>query len=122
MLGNPRFKEDDLVSFVFDNQVYTGSIAIIDRWGTCEQNEEVSYDVLVENYKGGKCLIKHLRESCLQTTTPFDEIKTALKEAITLTSMNHCAGCEWEFDGNSIECLECHKKILGEKESEDEEK
>lgn len=48
----------------------------------------------------------------LKITTSFDEIKTALQQAIELTSVNHCAGCEWEFDGNSMECVECHKKIL----------
>ena len=65
MLGKPKFKEDEVVKFTTDGEVLTGKIYIIDPYGTFEQNEEVSYDVMVEDgpWPG---LFKHLRESWLE--------------------------------------------------------
>lgn len=111
-----KYKEGDRVSFTIEDELVTGTIEIVDEFGNFFDNSEPSYDVLVDNFRGGKCLIKHISESSLKTTTPFDEIKTALKEAIKSTSVNHCAGCEYEFDGNTIECVECHKNLLAEQE------
>lgn len=50
MLGKPKYDYNDIVKFKIrmsdeDVEEVEGSIAIIDRWGTFEQNEEVSYDV-----------------------------------------------------------------------------
>lgn len=39
---------------------YTGQVAIIDKYGTFEQNEEPSYDIYVEDMN---CLFKHIRQS-----------------------------------------------------------
>ena len=43
----------------------TGKIYIIDKYGTFEQNKEVSYDILVEDWPetGRPCLVKHVVES-----------------------------------------------------------
>lgn len=70
MLGKPKFKLDDKVKFdiKYKDKTYTlfGTIYIIDAYGTFEQNEEVSYDIMV---KEGDfpielpCLFKHIRES-----------------------------------------------------------
>ena len=38
-----------------------GSIEIVDQYGTFEQAEEPSYDILVKEENG--CLYKHIRES-----------------------------------------------------------
>lgn len=65
MIGKPRFKTDDIVAFKMDDTVYTGSVYIVDAWGTFEQDEEPSYDILVDNYKGNMCLFKHIVESAL---------------------------------------------------------
>lgn len=62
----PKFDYYDVVKTnidIFnDNSVVEGLIFIIDRNGTFEQNEEVSYDVFVINKN---LLIKHVRESQL---------------------------------------------------------
>ena len=64
MIGKPRFKESDRVSFVIENELVEGIIYIVDEYGTFEQSEEPSYDVLAE-FKGTKCLVKHISESGL---------------------------------------------------------
>ena len=62
MLGHPLFKLGDTVTFKWDNGTKTGTIAIIDKYGTFEQNNEVSYDILVENEN---TLYKHIVESLI---------------------------------------------------------
>ena len=65
MLGKPKYKLEDKVSFkLSDNKQLTGNIVIIDKYGTFEQNEDVSYDILVntcDEYPNG-CLFKHIPE------------------------------------------------------------
>ena len=65
MLGKPKYKLEDKVSFkLSDNKQLTGNIMIIDKYGTFEQNEDVSYDILVNDcneYPDG-CLFKHIPE------------------------------------------------------------
>lgn len=72
MLGKPKYKLDDKVKFTCikengEKVELCGTIYIIDKYGTFEQSEDVSYDVMVENdpnYECG-CLYKHIRESSL---------------------------------------------------------
>ena len=42
-------------------------VHIVDKYGTIEQNEEPSYDIMVDNFLGGKepCLVKYIRESSI---------------------------------------------------------
>lgn len=65
MIGKPKYKLEDEVSFkLSDNKQLTGNIIIIDKYGTFEQNENVSYDILVnacDEYPDG-CLFKHIPE------------------------------------------------------------
>lgn len=67
----PKYDYNDVVSFKIkdDNDVeriLAGKVYIIDRYGTFGQHEEVSYDIMVDDYKDGNpCLIKHIRESLL---------------------------------------------------------
>ena len=70
-LGKPKFKIDDEVKFKFNEKYLAGKVYIVDRWGTFEQNEEPSYDVMVENFdqKGNACLVKHVRESLIENST-----------------------------------------------------
>lgn len=62
----PLYEYGDWVKFkikMFDDtaeQEYTGQVAIVDRYGTFEQNEEPSYDIYVEDMN---CLFKHFRQS-----------------------------------------------------------
>ena len=68
MLGKPKYKLEDKVSFkLSDNKQLTGNIMIIDKYGTFEQNEDVSYDILVnacDEYPNGY-LFKHISESLI---------------------------------------------------------
>lgn len=64
MLGKPRYKKDDQVSFWADGEKKTGFVYIVDAYGTFFQAEEPSYDIMVED-EIGKCLYKHIPESCL---------------------------------------------------------
>ncbi len=57
--GKPRYHYDEIVRFSWGTEEKTGKIRIIDAYGTFEQNEEPSYDILVEE----SGLYKHVRES-----------------------------------------------------------
>ena len=66
MIGHPKYKRDDVVSFKFKDEVKTGTVYIVDSYGTFEQNEEPSYDILVESEN---TLYKHVRESKVDECT-----------------------------------------------------
>ena len=59
-MAPPRFKEGDYVVFRSNGEKKTGQIYIVDRYGTFGQNEEPSYDVMVDEEN---CLYKHIRDS-----------------------------------------------------------
>ena len=65
VLGKPKYKVGDKVSFEFDGIVLVGEVYIVDDYGTFEQNEETSYDVMVGDEYKYKGLHKHIRESNL---------------------------------------------------------
>lgn len=68
MIGNPKYKVDDNVKFklTYENKEYElrGYVYIVDKYGTFEQNKEVSYDIMVENppFMNEACLFKHIDE------------------------------------------------------------
>lgn len=68
MLGQPKFNYNDIVKFkirMFNDTPEVeieGSVAIIDAFGTFEQNKEVSYDVYSAKEN---ILFKHITESQL---------------------------------------------------------
>lgn len=64
MIGKPKYTEGDIVKFSFkyyDDNWYEekGIIAIVDEYGTFENNSDVSYDIL---NKEDKLLYKHIQE------------------------------------------------------------
>lgn len=59
MLGKPKYIVDQLVTFTIDNKLKTGLIWIVDKYGTFEDNSDVSYDIMV---KEENCLYKHISE------------------------------------------------------------
>lgn len=87
MIGNPKYKEGNIVHFKltlkdranvsinekdgFQLEPVTldlsGEVYIVDAYGTFEQNEEPSYDIMVEDWRGTgePMLVKHIRESGL---------------------------------------------------------
>lgn len=65
-VGNPKYAYGDIVEFNLQGYgTLHGEINIIDAYGTFEQSEEPSYDVMVEDLNGQPCLVKHIRESDL---------------------------------------------------------
>jgi hypothetical protein len=63
MVGKPKYNYGDIVKFTIDDEIKTGSVEIIDAYGTFFQTEEPSYDVKV---KDENCLYKHIRESFIE--------------------------------------------------------
>lgn len=49
MLGKPKYKEGTTVKFTFRNELKTGVIWVVDRFGTFDYKEDVSYDIMVES-------------------------------------------------------------------------
>ena len=70
VVGSPKYKRGDNIVFGFIGaegkvQEMVGAVYIVDAYGTFEQSEEPSYDIMVEDYmdSGEPCLVKHVRES-----------------------------------------------------------
>ncbi len=68
--GQPKCKMGEKVGFYLipygedEEDFFMGNVEIIDKWGTFEQDEEPSYDIMVEDFNGkGPTLVKHVRES-----------------------------------------------------------
>lgn len=62
MKGQPKYNYGDKVSFIINNEMIIGEIYIIDKYGTFENDSDVSYDVFS---KEKNCLYKHITESLL---------------------------------------------------------
>ena len=65
MIGKPKFNKDDRVKFKINRKEKTGSIYIIDEYGTFFDDSDVSYDIMVdrdEDHGGLSCLYKHISE------------------------------------------------------------
>lgn len=69
MIGKPKFKKEEKVSFIFNGKNYIGKIFIVDAFGVFEDPSDVHYDILVEQGKESPCLFKHIRETLV---TRFD--------------------------------------------------
>ena len=61
--GDNKYNNGDTVVFeTHDGNKKTGTIWVVDAYGTMEQDEEASYDIWVEAGEE-RCLYKHIRES-----------------------------------------------------------
>ena len=61
--GDHKYNKGDMVEFeVFDGVIKTGTVWVVDAYGTMEQDEEASYDICVEAGED-RCLYKHVKES-----------------------------------------------------------
>lgn len=63
MIGKPKYNVGDNVSFMLQDEKKNGDIYIIDKYGTFEDNSDVSYDILV---KEENCLYKHINERLIE--------------------------------------------------------
>ena len=62
MLGNPKYKLGETVQFWWnDDEKKEGIIYFIDKYGTFEYPDDVSYDIMVY-LNGDQCLFKHITE------------------------------------------------------------
>ena len=59
MLGKPKYNYGDVVKFKLGDDIKEGIIAIIDKYGTFEDNSDVSYDIM---NKKENILYKHFGE------------------------------------------------------------
>ncbi len=59
MLGKPKYTYGDVVKFKCGDEIITGIVAIIDGWGTFEDNSDVSYDLMC---KERNIFYKHFSE------------------------------------------------------------
>lgn len=59
MLGKPKFKLNEEVTFTLQDKTIEGVIYIIDAYGTFDDPSDVSYDVLSESEN---ILYKHIPE------------------------------------------------------------
>lgn len=66
MKGHPKFNYNDEVKFNLDGEIKKGIVYVIDKYGTFEDDSDVSYDILVKN-ENERCLYKHINEKFLIT-------------------------------------------------------
>ena len=73
MIGKPKFNYGDIVSSYIVDMTgdiieFEGTVEIIDRYGSFGHNEEVSYDVMVNDWNdtGEKMFVKHIIEPNLK--------------------------------------------------------
>lgn len=63
MVGKPKYKYGDKVSFKLNDKKIVGIVYIIDSYGTFFDDSDVSYDILATEKNGiDQCLYKHIRE------------------------------------------------------------
>jgi hypothetical protein len=60
MIGKPVYQRRNFVTFQAKTETKSGTIYIVDAYGTYERPDEVSYDIYVEEER---CLYKHISES-----------------------------------------------------------
>lgn len=85
MKGYPLYNIGDTVSFILDETLVVGEIAIIDKFGTFEDNTDVSYDIFNEK---DNCLYKHIREDKILPYNGACQSEPTLQQIIDL-------GFEW---------------------------
>ncbi len=64
-MKKPRYNLNDIVAFEYYGKRLSGKISVVDAFGTFEQHEEPSYDILVDD-ESSRTLYKHVRESWIK--------------------------------------------------------
>lgn len=59
MKGKPKYKVGTTVKFIVGDELKTGEIFIVDKYGTFDNPTDVSYDIMVESEN---MLYKHIQE------------------------------------------------------------
>lgn len=63
MIGKPKFKEGEVVTFTFGNEEITGKVFVVDKWGIFCDHSDVYYDIKDEK---ANILYKHVEEKCVR--------------------------------------------------------
>ena len=65
MKGKPKYNIGDKVQFTLEEGIFYGEVYIVDAYGTWDNPNDVSYDIMVNNWgpKKEECLFKHITES-----------------------------------------------------------
>jgi hypothetical protein len=65
MKGKPKYKIGDKVQFTLEEGTFYGEVYIVDAYGTWDNPNDASYDIMVDNWgpKKEECLFKHITES-----------------------------------------------------------
>ena len=65
MKGKPKYKIGDKVQFTLEEGTFYGEVYIVDAYGIWDNPNDVSYDIMVNNWgpKKEECLFKHITES-----------------------------------------------------------
>ena len=69
MKGYPKYKLGDTVKFTIEGRTYHGYVYIVDKYGTWDNDTDVSYDIMVNDYGDNhdkECLFKHLTERLVE--------------------------------------------------------
>lgn len=61
MVGKPKFKRGDKVTFTLENAKYEGEIRVVDKWGTFFDDSDVYYDILATD----DVIYKHIHEQLI---------------------------------------------------------
>ena len=59
MIGNPKFKRGDVVTFTIGEKEITGKVFVVDVFGIWLDRSDVHYDIMVEEQN---MLYKHVKE------------------------------------------------------------
>ena len=71
MLGEPKYRNGDKVSFEIDDRVWEGNVCIVDAYGTFEYLEDVSYDIMVDIGPKGELYLSIFRKVTLSRCCEF---------------------------------------------------
>lgn len=112
MLGKPKYKENQLVSFMLGEEVKEGLIYIVDRYGTFEDNSDVSYDIYVGNEN---TLYKHINEKYVIKQHMSNNLLGSWFQRLFC---DHVYRCEYHTYGSQYVCEKCGKRYWVENNSE----
>jgi len=63
MLGKPKYKVGDNVTFSFNGKEFEGIVYVVDAYGVFEDNTDVHYDIKVYSLN---CVFNHVKECYVQ--------------------------------------------------------
>lgn len=92
-----KYKWGQKVRFPFRDAMKEGYIEIVDAFGTFEQKEEPSYDIMVYP---DDCLYKHVRESMIECT--LEETDSGVRGRLVYNEEIQKYGIRYSKDGYQV--------------------